>query len=1097
MASGYITPNTEYQQDFTHHFFAVPPQKLILTHWPQTPKQQLLRESLTLNEFQPLIPLSSKAVGLGVIPETWCEFLEIPVGTCDPVTSIKMTCKADVKFLAKLDTRRELEESSVTNKLSNRNLVFIHRVVSSNDKCNVRIRAVVPFAGEFVLNVYACKSSSNVLSENYELVLSYQIQCSTDIDDQFQIGYPIVYDMAAAAFDFSLLHWNKPMPDYYCEISSGKLDLFFNAKPDLQFSHCIVTGKTENPSNPDSIYHYNTLVAQNKCGDPSLHVLRSVFPSQGWWTVYLSATKVEDCSSLQPTVSGYTSIFMYHVYVGSGVTKQTFPYIIAPCISLNHPETVSASGSEVLDVQFCSSLALDFYSYLTFETQTGEPLESYTTVISIQQAEPHAQQHYELSVIFPTPGKWYVHVFGKDFTNPEQDYTGLFILNVEVNSALMNTLFPKVNSSIATALNIRVCDSRYITFCDDGSPFTYKFRAPRRGIHLIPSITPHNIESSNIDEAFLQRCTLLTPSVAADSNFAIYTMNAVFPAAGTWVVQLFGAPLGSNSDGDDQLVIYTQLQVSKPMPNICYPTIYPAFHNLGLSIPTELLHYNQVIDASEIKLPFSSPESVLFDTKLKQGNEVFLNQAIVHHEGSADSDAYSNIQNRILHIIFPKSGEWVFHLYASHVVKLDSSQRNTKEAVLELRIKALSFNNTAAFPQVFDAFYNMFSLKLDRERYPLISRVNSFPSKITIPFYSPPDVRFWHRSRVTENPDANPTTRMYSDPHTGLYELSVEVTERGQWIVELHAQDMDSSENRNWTAVLRHEVQGKDDTVNNGKRGDHCFDNYTRSSFTQLSETLILNSTLSKHTLPIKSSQNYNRVGKRKPDEKIAENSIYHQCTSLEFLADLLQSFTVTSTGKDFICSDHDIEIRIPPGAVDSGLHVQIEVGVLLHGPFVFPDGVKPISPILWVCTKPVIEFQKPVEIVLPHILSALNDKECKVHGVTFLKARHRTLTHETDSGLKKFKFESTDDNAKSRFSSSQGTLRTNHFCCYCIAAKKSRELYRKANYCITRVDPKPWPASHPETTIYFCVSYFLSTCIQVKSVDNNSFDNEDIVQSP
>ena len=302
-----------------------------------------------------------------------------------------------------------------------------------------------------------------------------------------------------------------------------------------------------------------------------------------------------------------------------------------------------------------------------------------------------------------------------------------------------------------------------------------------------------------------------------------------------------------------------------------------------------------------------------------------------------------------------------------------------------------------------------------------------------------------------------------------------------------------------------------------GKTSDHSFDSYLCSSFTHMSETSISRyphvhtlvpkykgkmpikwnrkKKLSKHILPTKSSQNYNRMGK--PDDKITENSIYHQCTSLEFLADPLQSFTVTSTGKDFIRSDHDIAIRIPPGAVYSGVHVQIEVGVLLHGPFVFPDGVKPISPILWVCTKPVIEFQKPVEIVLPHILSALNDKECKVHGVTFLKARHRTLTHETDSGLKKFKFESTDDNAKSRFSSSQGTLRTNHFCCYCIAAKKSRELYRKANYCITRVDPKPWPASHPETTIYFCVSYFLSTCIQVKSVDNNSFDNEDIVQSP
>ena len=115
--------------------------------------------------------------------------------------------------------------------------------------------------------------------------------------------------------------------------------------------------------------------------------------------------------------------------------------------------------------------------------------------------------------------------------------------------------------------------------------------------------------------------------------------------------------------------------MSNPTPNIHYPTIYPAFHNLGLSIPNEFLLYNQITDASEIMLPFDSPENVLFDTRLMQGDEAFVNQAIAHYRGSAASNSDNSIQNRTLYVIFSKSGKWVFHVYATKAVQLanDSS----------------------------------------------------------------------------------------------------------------------------------------------------------------------------------------------------------------------------------------------------------------------------------------------------------------------------------------------------------------------------------------------------------------------------------------
>ncbi len=238
---------------------------------------------------------------------------------------------------------------------------------------------------------------------------------------------------------------------------------------------------------------------------------------------------------------------------------------------------------------------------------------------------------------------------------------------------------------------------------------------------------------------------------------------------------------------------------------------------------------------------------------------------------------------------------------------------------------------------------------------------------------------------------------------------------------------------------------------------------------------------MSKHTFPVKSSNNMFKKTQNCPPNT-AKNSAYCQCTSLEFLIDPLYSFIVTSEGKTFTRLDHDITIKIPPGAIHNRDQIEIEVGVLLHGPFAFPDGIKPISPILWICAKSDIKFQKPVQVTLPHVLSSLTEKESKIFGVSFLKADHRAFILKQGSSSKYFQFEFCGD-TRSTFSSNQGTINTYHFCFLCIGAEDSRQLCRRTSYCITRIDPKPWPAQNPETMIYFCISYFLATCIKVINI--------------
>lgn len=811
LGSGLVSTNAEYKQAFTSHFFLVKPQEFILTHWPQRTSQQLLKNPLGYSEFSPLIPLSSRATELGICPDTWSELLEIPTETSDPVVCITLACKVDVKVLAKLIVKQELKCSSELT-----NCVFIHREAYNTKKgtSDVRVRAVIPTFGWFVLNIYACEFSSHIPSDNYQLVLSYQIQSHTDIGSRSQIGYPIVYYMAAAAFDFQILHWNKPMPDYCCENSAGKLDIIFRARQDLHFFHYLVSGDSENPDDPNSFQMYNTLVAQSRCGDPSLYTLRCVFPSPGFWSVHLSATKVLDQDSQQPTVSGYTSVFKYHVCINHGVKGESFPHIKVPYISLNHPQTISASGNEVLKVQFHSTKELDFYTYLTFEMPTGEPFESYTilTAEGIQQKEPATQQQYNLGVIFPKPGRWYIHIYGKCLANAKYGFTEIIVFNIVVEGALKNERFPTIYSSIAAALKVGCYDTGCVSFADDSSPFEYKFRAPSSGVSLIPRITPSNTDSNSFSKEYLQQCTFLSPSVADSCGSCVFTMNAIFPSAGTWSVQLFGRLSSSNSD-DYDVVIYTQLQVSNPIPNHRFPTIFAPFYHLGLSLSNQPLLISHVIDVSEMKLPFTSPDSVLFETRLTQGDELFVNQAIVEFIEGAAGHVAGSVQDCKLHIIFPKAGDWVVQLYAgcSSAAAIGESaeihQNINKEGVLELRVKTLSFNDTLAFPQIFDPFYNKFSLKLAEEQYPLISKVNHFPSKVTIAFYSPPNVRFWHSVKLSTSSMVNSMTRMNSEPLTGLHELSVEITECGQWTVTLYARKSNALDGQKWIAVLLHTIQ--------------------------------------------------------------------------------------------------------------------------------------------------------------------------------------------------------------------------------------------------------------------------------------------------
>ena len=92
----------------------------------------------------------------------------------------------------------------------------------------------------------------------------------------------------------------------------------------------------------------------------------------------------------------------------------------------------------------------------------------------------------------------------------------------------------------------------------------------------------------------------------------------------------------------------------------------------------------------------------------------------------------------------------------------------------------------------------------------------------------------------------------------------------------------------------------------------------------------------------------------------------------------------------DYIIADHDITLRIPEGAVAEGEKVHFEVGVVMYGPFIFPENTQPISPILWLhLLEEDVKLNKHFELILPH---CYNGSVTPPDQISFAIADHRSL---------------------------------------------------------------------------------------------------------
>ena len=180
-----------------------------------------------------------------------------------------------------------------------------------------------------------------------------------------------------------------------------------------------------------------------------------------------------------------------------------------------------------------------------------------------------------------------------------------------------------------------------------------------------------------------------------------------------------------------------------------------------------------------------------------------------------------------------------------------------------------------------------------------------------------------------------------------------------------------------------------------------------------------------------------------------------------------------THDGRNYYDEHNDFGLEIPEGAIPEGESITIDIGVALYGPFQYPEGLRPVSPVFWVCVRDqkLPQFLEPVKVTIPHFLNLETPEDIESLGLTFLKGDHEMNSQQMHQ------FKPAEGNQSFKCHKIHGVLETTHFCYQCISGKISHELIRKARFCIYAAIPRLTSPKEP-SYIKFFITFLLSTCI-------------------
>ena len=742
MGSGYTSFSLQFIKEFNAHYFGVPANYSIFSHWPEKLSEQYLENPISYNDLTFFVAIDVATLNQGLVPINWCETID--VSGADPHAAVVVKLQQEKPIISAIlqpIAAQEYDESKFQD------LVFIEEL---EDKF-WKIHAVIPSSGRFILNIFLQN-----FPFNQKTYLSYVINCDGDPYDKW-IGYPLIFPMPALSFNFKILNWNKSQKAYICKHSDkNPYKMTFKSDTDLLFHHCIVKGRHVylEDLEHNKFLMYNTKLTSDL---KHQHELSVIFPTCGWWTVHLSAGQI-CCDN---TVSGYTKLLSYCIYAEEGNKEQCYPHIFNPDLVLFKSDPITSPRGIPLQVSFESSLS----KWICSASHTSNDSSGYAVVNPVDKN----LNLYQLIAIFPTPGTWSVLVHGQY----KDSYAAIFKIQLSVTEGLENTYI--VNSlEEANNYEMKFSDSNLVSFEDNGKPFSCSFEASSE-LELLSVLKEETSELTDFS-TFLSR--------SSATELSDYKLFAVFPKSGNWTIKIY-ARLKATCSSNYDLVATINLCVSNPSPNYCYPKIQPIFYEAGLSLKEEdaLLLRQSVM--GKFKLPFKAPLGTTFLCKT------------IHDEHPEDSQLAlvqktSDTGDSCLYAVFPELGDWTISLFAKTP---DNKDATNFTEVFQIRITNSVLKSQYSFPQIFEGFYK-FKINFADEDIPLPSIVDltSNLEPFLIKFHCPRRASFLHYSSYISLDSNNVSsetrrmTTMVSNPDTKTFTIQVDVDTVGEWIVYLFAE---------------------------------------------------------------------------------------------------------------------------------------------------------------------------------------------------------------------------------------------------------------------------------------------------------------------
>lgn len=641
-------------------------------------------------------------------------------------------------------------------------LVFVNK----KDSGTRDIYAVLPNIDNFTLRIFVRDCSLPDTKTTF--YTSYLICCGAESNEY--VGFPQVFPAIAYRAHFQLLYWTGHLDhvkSHIADCTTGKMAIYFKAQPGTELSHFISPGyfKCE-PS--AQCYHFYTSLTQDNT-DVSLYKLDIVYPLKGLWTVCIMQNDALNDTFGEP-------LMLYQVNVSKETNRSTYPWIQSPAVSLLHKGTLTTSGKDVFVLPFAIKESIEVHAVLN-KTESFNYKDS-DQFVTLQQDD----NYQKLMVVFPEQGKWTINVFQRPMSSAAQ-YSNLFSLFFDVESCLQNAIFPAVNTSIATALNVSILDVLPLRY--SSSSFNVHLSAPKSicfDVKVTQTHPPHVPTSTIYDY-----CASLVPF----EREGVYCLQAVFLEAGQWTIQTYAA---WNRDTDLMQQVYEfKLEIETPITSshLIFPKLYPTFYVSHISIPCSHVPYEYHVE-DKLLFPFildldKEPDFIVVVYKDNYPDDKFHLQALIYPDMSESSKYF-------LEVVFPEEGNWIIQMF--------TGSTDSRQPILGLYATVKNATNNHLYPWIHPAFFKVYNMNLEPPNFLLLSKVSQY-NQFTFTLVRPEDVDILHQARNENDDVIDGVTHLLQTEKCCEYQLSAKFTSRGHWTILLYATRRNHDD---WSLVFVHNV---------------------------------------------------------------------------------------------------------------------------------------------------------------------------------------------------------------------------------------------------------------------------------------------------